>query len=345
VKRKTILIFGHYGVPNWGDEAILAGILSHFDQKKYRIVIVSNSPFFTKQEYGVEAVYPPPFGIRSLLRGNFFQVFREIKKSSFVIFGGGGLFQERPPFAVHLWSYYLRIVAFFQKKILFLANSFEPMSFKREVKVSKLFRKYGSFFSVRDKESSELLKKWGVSEIKISSATDASFLLPIFKKRGRKSGVILALREGELSNEQEKKLLKMLVSIFPNEKISSLSMQKETARDDLFAIRNELSNIVPENLDQVRNAVASAKIVIANRLHAGILSCLSETPFLMISTRPKIAQFFGMEFCISQQKLFSKNGRKLLEQYFSTLPSLRKRIEEFVEIQKKNSEGIFPEVL
>jgi polysaccharide pyruvyl transferase WcaK-like protein len=29
--RKKIVIFGHYGVPNWGDEAILAGMLSQIN--------------------------------------------------------------------------------------------------------------------------------------------------------------------------------------------------------------------------------------------------------------------------------------------------------------------------
>lgn len=308
-------------------------------------MVISNNPSFTKKEYGVEAVFPPPFGIRSFLRGNFFQVFREIKKASFVIFGGGGLFQESPPFALRLWLYYLRIVGIFQKKVLFLANSFEPMAFKREGKVSKLFRKYGSFFSVRDKKSVELLKKWGISQIKISSATDAAFLLPDLRKRGKKSGVLLALREGELSFEQEKKLLKMLATIFPNEKISSLTMQKEMARDDLFALRHALPSIVPKTLNEVRSTVASAKRVIASRLHAGILSALSETPFLLIPTRPKIAQFFGDEFCISPQKLFSKNGKKFLGNYFSDLPSLRKKIKEFVTQEKEKTEEIFPEVL
>ena len=68
MKRKNLLIFGHYGVPNWGDEAILSGILSKLNIEKYRVVVVTDNLKFTKKHHGVKSIYPPPFGIRSLFR-------------------------------------------------------------------------------------------------------------------------------------------------------------------------------------------------------------------------------------------------------------------------------------
>ena len=122
--RKKILIFGHYGVPNWGDEAILTGILSQIDHSRFSVTVVSTDPAFTEKQHGVKSVLPPPFGVRSFFRLGWVKCLTSISEADYIIFGGGGLWQPMPVKALKLWDWYLRIVQLYGKKVFCLGVSF-----------------------------------------------------------------------------------------------------------------------------------------------------------------------------------------------------------------------------
>ncbi len=345
-ERKTLLLLGHYGVPNWGDEAILAGILSAIDTRHWRMVVATNNPKFTKQNHGIKGVYPPPFGIRSFFK-DWFEFFKELKSAHLVAFGGGGLFQDSPPKAFLLWKWYFSICRFFNKKVILLGNSFEPFKkSKNQAKMEKILQEV-PFCSVRDEASSRMFPKNIQSKISIS--TDSAYFLPFVPQKGRKTEILLSFREGELTPAQEKGILKLLQEAFSDEwkagKVTVLAMQSNQCEDEAFAKRHGLPIFIPQNLLEVQERIAKAKYVCTTRLHAGILASIVETPFTAIATRQKISQFFGEKFSTVPQKFLSASGKKKFLQQIQNISAYKKEILAFVEAQKEKLKHFFPEFL
>ncbi len=356
--RKKIVIFGHYGVPNWGDEAILSGVLSQIDFTKYSVTVISDQPKWTEKMHQktckISAVLPPPFGVRSFFRGafsfgqGFFKTKKVIQESDFVIFGGGGLFQDRPKKAIQIWNFYLRLCQFYGKNVFLAGNSFEKLTEKKNAeKTQKLFKNI-PFFSVRDEASAEHLhKQFGVPLLKISQSSDGAYFLPRKSKSGRKKGVLLAIREGEISEKKEKKLLKILRENFPQEAeentIEVLVMQEKKSGDKNFALRHLLPFFEPENLEHLHEKLRSSKFVLTSRLHAGILANLAGTPFVAVSTRDKISQFFGEDFSFSLQKIFTKKGEKSFREVLKNYRDLRNPQRNFLTKQQQKLTSFFPD--
>ena len=371
--RKKIVIFGNYGVPNWGDEAIITGILSQIDIRKYSVTVVSNDPEFSikqakrcsENECKISGILPPPFGVRSFLKGlfslqyGFLKTKKAIKDADFIIFGGGGLFQDRPKKALQLWNYYLWLCQKLtnntgkKTKICVLGNSFE--SFQNPENYEKMQKRFGKipFFSVRDKRSQEILsEKFGVPAFKISETSDAAYFLKRNSKQGRKKGVLLAIREGEISENKQKKLLKILKEYFPNEaeknQIEVLVMQEKKEKnsgDKHFALTHSLPSFSPENLEELQEKIRSSKFVLTSRLHAGILANISGTPFIAISMRDKISQFFGEEFSFSLKKVFTKKGEKELREIIKNYKTLKTPQRNFYDKQVQKLKNFFPEIM
>ncbi len=368
--RKKLLIFGHYGIPNWGDEAIISGILSQIDVRKHSVTVVSNNPKFSVEQaktlqenkLKISGVFPPPFGIRSFLRGLFsldyglLQTKRAIQEADFIAFGGGGLFQDRPEKAIKIWSYYLTLCQKLSKKTVktfILGNSFEELSnTKNSTAVKKLFHKI-PFFSVRDIDSKRILeKRFEVPSFRISESSDAAYFLPRNSKQGRKKGVLLAIREGEIPLNKQKKLLKIIQEYFPNEanknEIEVVIMQEKNEKnsgDKNFAIEHNLPTFQPKNLEELRKKIQSSKFILTSRLHTGILANISGTPFVAISTRDKISQFFGKEFSFSLQKIFTKKGEKEFRENIKNYKTLKTPQRSFYDKQMKKLNLFFPDLL
>lgn len=304
---KKALILGHYGVVNWGDEAILLGILTSLKNKNLSKVdslfleeisptVVSANPKWTSLEYSCESVLPPPFGLRSFLKTSSYRFWGILKKSDFVIIGGGGLFQPNPWIAFWIWGYYLSLVIFFQKPVFILGNSFEK-PIKETIVVffiRWLFSKVQKF-TVREKESFYILKDfWKISESKISIVQDFAYSIEIPSSSSspqKKIGCMM--REGDLTIAQEKIIIEGIQKKFPNYKIQTIVMQSVQAGDEGFAIRNGFSVFSPSKFSELLKEIASCEYIISSRLHGNILADILKVPFIPIAPRGKIKNLFG----------------------------------------------------
>lgn len=348
--RKKILIFGHYGVPNWGDEAILSGMLQTIDFTKFSVTVVTDNKKFTKHHHHIKSIYPPAFGIRSFFRGGFFTFLSVLNNTDYVIFGGGGLFQDRPKQALSLWIYYLNFCLWKRKKIFLLGNSFEEL--QDAEKNSVLEKKFSSvkFFSVRDKESKKILqKKFSIPSLKISETSDAAYFLESKAKPGRKKGILLAFREGEMTIEKEKKIINILKKKFSKEfetkNVEVLIMQEKNAGDNAFAERHNLKKFFPDSLSHLQEKIRSSRLVVTTRLHAGILANLSGTAFIAISPREKISQFFGEKFSIPLATIFTKQGEKQFCSMIQNIQKTKPAQKNFMLEQKKKLKNFFPDFM
>ena len=332
MKKAKILLFGNYGGQNWGDEVLLSGILSGISPS-FEILVVSSDPDFTRQIHGVDAVLPPPAGIRSFFRRESFRFFSVLKSADFVFFGGGGLLQNREKSAIFLWFFYAKITQFFQKKIFFVGNSIGPLSGFLAKFLAQSALKTAKFFSARDAFSFEFLKKIGKKKVAIA-ATDAAFLLPKFPEKKRRSGTILVFRgDGNISARK----IKNLFSALPKP-ISAIAMDKI---DEKWAKKIGVKIQKPKNLAELKSFFAGAKLVLSSRLHGAIAALCAETPFLAFSAAPKIRNFFaerGIGDAVFPEKFSRKKVlQKIQKMQKNPLPLKKIRI-----LERKKAKNILP---
>lgn len=346
--KKKIVIFGHYGVPNWGDEGILEGILTGIDTKQYSITVVSAHTEYTKNTYSVNSVSPPPFGIRSFFSG-WIKGIQAIQDSDYIIFGGGGLFQANPPKALRLWDWYLRVCLAFQKKIFFVGQSFADISSLQIGQNQKKRIQHVSFFSVRDKHSSHILQtQWGVHPSKIQNSTDAVFFLsrsqPALSSSKKQKKVIFCMREGDLSFSQESDLLKHVYQVFPKHQFVCLVMQSFQSHDERFPQRHSQypwKTVFPKTVQEVMDEIKSSEMVFSSRLHGSIFSVICGTPFGALGCRSKISNLIPAHRVLFPKEFSNPN-------FFHTIASLSSKtddIESFRKNEEKKLSLFFPEIL
>jgi|GEM_PF-2545859 len=353
MQKRRVVFFGHYGLPNWGDEAILAGLLTRFDRKLWDIRVFSPFPERVSREHKVRALPPPAAGIRSfcreVFRGNFFQTLRTLKKADLVIFGGGGLFQVRPQRAFRIWSRYLQICLKYKKSVVLLANSFGPFSSpSQEQKLGKLFTKV-KFLSVRDAPSHAFLKTIAIPKEKRRLATDAALLLEKTKKTERSAGILVSLRREDLSSTARAELKALCKKFQENkEKIWFLPLQSLQTQDERLAKELGIPLLKPTNLRQVRTLFAKSKFVLTNRLHGGILALLEATPFLALASRPKIENFFrsaGLSEFLFLNTLAVEPLLKKITNLMKNKKSVQLKLRQKLLSERQKTELIFPDFL
>ena len=373
--RKKIVIFGHYGVPNWGDEAILSGILSQINIAHFSVTVISSNPEFTKKNYSVRSAPPPPFGIRSFFKFQWIKTLQIIKEADYIIIGGGGLWQPRPLKAMKLWNFYLRICLFFDKKVFSLGTSFAVFSenstnkthinnceYKKIINTTAELLQKVKFFSVRDEKSKQILTDiYNIHSAKISVSADAAFFLENKNTKNNTSSkkiILLAMREGDLNLDQEKTIMHCLYKKFPPKQYQYkfLIMQSHQSHDENFTQRHStnkcmLQKIYPENIEQLLEIISQAEFVCSSRLHANILASALHTKFLAISCRDKVKNLFSEH--LPESIIESKNIKNTKKSVAIFSKKLEKIISQkknsnnasFLEIQKKKLENFFPDIL
>lgn len=285
MKKKNILLFGNYGGQNWGDESILSGLLCDLPKNHFHITVVSSDPQKTKESYGIEAILPPPFGIRSLFSESL-GVFSSIRKADIILFGGGGLFQDREKKAIFLWGYYWLCCKILKKKLVFVGNSVGPLSSFCSRFIAKRAFLSAPFISVRDESSQNLLLSLGIPRVRIALATDAAFCARKLPEPKTRKGTLLLFRgDGRITPDQIRPLLRHLPS--PVSAIAMDKIDEDLAKDLGVSLKK------PSSLMDLKREIVSARLVLSSRLHGGILALQAETPFCVFSAAPKVRHFFS----------------------------------------------------
>jgi len=284
------------------------------------------------------AVFPPPFGLRSLIRGGLTQTLRALKSADIILFGGGGLFQDREKKAIFLWAWYFFVASRRKKKILFVGNSVGPLSNRlSKWLVQKVFA-HIRFISLRDAHSKELLRSLGVPDERMVLASDAAFLLRKLPEKKRRRGTLIIIRgDGKVTKKSLSHILKNLPK-----PIRFLPMD---AIDHEFSKTHSQDILLPETLSQLRDAFRSARIVVSSRLHGGILALQAETPFVMLRAAPKVEHFFserGFSDVVfkesSRPSTIGKKCRALLKNNVQW----KRKAKQARLLEQKNAKSILP---
>ena len=176
---RKILVYGHYGNRNTGDEAILGAILTDLSAKlpEASVFVISHNVQRTRRQHKVRAI--DRFDVHGILE--------EIEDTDLVIAGGGGLFHDTWGFEPDrvlttqlqggFGAYVLPALcgALAQKRVMLWGVGVGPL-------VSDLARNYAKaaclaadVVTVRDEPSKTLLESAGVPSSKITVTADSAF--------------------------------------------------------------------------------------------------------------------------------------------------------------------------
>jgi polysaccharide pyruvyl transferase WcaK-like protein len=170
-KRTRAVIFGNFGACNLGDEAILAGELSELNKiPNLTVTVCAKYPKEVKRLHNVHAISHYAFR----------EIRREIKRSDFIIIGGGGLLNKHERGLIGLMYQLYMLYTFFylprryKKKVYILGigayNNTAPLI----LNLASWLMKSAQIITVRDQNSYETLKQ---KNVRVNYCKDNSFLM------------------------------------------------------------------------------------------------------------------------------------------------------------------------
>ncbi len=309
MKRSLVFVSGYYGFDNLGDEAILEELLNELKQlvKPDEIVVLSVNPELTARRYGV----------RSILRSNFSELWFALSKAVLFVSGGGGLFQNtRSLGSIFFYGLQILMAKANKAKVVIYAQGIGPLNGNLAQNICKQVFSRADEILVRDDASMAYLKAWGLEGTRSADPVwmlEASTLPPEIETqlagldaaKVNSNCVGISLRPSpELTDEHLLKLADGLNESLSNqESLLLLPLQKEQDLEllqkfqKLWLARGRRAEI----LDSSRLELASQwlaifsnlKLLIGMRLHAIIMSLKSGVPVAGIAYDPKVTQLLA----------------------------------------------------
>ncbi|MGB9678804.1 MAG: polysaccharide pyruvyl transferase CsaB [Thermoanaerobacteraceae bacterium] len=352
-----IIISGYYGFDNIGDEAVLKCIVDEIKNRGINdITVLSNSPNYTSQTYGVKAVN----------RNSFKDIYKGIKRSDILLSGGGSLLQDVTS-SKSLW-YYLIIIflgKLLRKKVYIIGQGIGPINSRFNRWLTKKILNRLSGITVRDQYSKRYLEELGVTKNIIVSA-DPVVNLTVYKDDGikaakEKDGIeldspyaIICVREWDNSELSRVELARAADSI--NEeygyKIVFLPFyyKKDYEESDRVATYMKMPyEILSEkyDIDEMISIIKHSKLLVGIRLHSLIFSFIALTPFIGISYDPKVEGFLkaiGETDIIYIENFTSEQILKKVKNIFNNeekyIQNLEDNLKKLRELSKENFDMI-----
>lgn len=319
-KKKNLrcLIFGNFGVMNLGDEAILAGQLEELKTvNNLNVIIVSRNPNEIKRTHNQSSLQL--FNLRNILK--------EIKKSDFIIVGGGGLICKPDRgvvgimYQLYMLFLYMLLPRFFNKKIYAIGIGIYSNSNALVLRLATRLLKYAELITVRDSHSYSYLKS---KNIYSHYYKDSSFLMNLvsikeiqndmFIKKyfdTTKTNIGLALLKPDNRNAEKKLISELLNFVKINNNNTdywfyACDFQKGFSNDRKFAeiiyqeIKKELGpgvtcHFIPPtwNAQKFFSSFKLMNFLITMRFHASVFAYRNNIKFLSINYDEKCSSFMN----------------------------------------------------
>lgn len=343
--KKKLLICGNYGAGNFGDEAILGGIINLLKSSflHNEISVMSADPGRTAREFGYPAVSFFPAGWRSgiafWLGGRWVSVFRAVMGADLVILGGGGLFSDERPRAVWIWFVQGLWFWLFRKKYVCLAQSVGPLHSKWAQRLTAFVWRHAVLRTVRDSQSQQLLEKIGVRDV--SCLADPAFALVQDEKSAYKSEdtVVISLRNwSETKDNHNIDILAEFVEYVRQKygfkfifvPFADTSQETDVDCFQKLSDKCQIELEKPDDYIHALEIISRSRFVIGMRLHSIIFAVLAQKPFLALSYSKKVRDFtevVGMkEFCLDYLSLNLESLKKLFDSLVSEEKSLKTKL-------------------
>lgn len=287
---KKVFLIGYYGFNNFGDDILERIFVNNFKKLPFvdRIAVL-----YTNQSTTDDVDY--------VLRTNLKSIISTIKSSDVLIFGGGGILQDRT--SSKSLYYYLSLILlgkFYKKKILLGFQGIGPFIRPwNALLIRFVLNNFVDYISVRDRDTVLSLRKLRIRK-SVSRYIDPSFMFfdesPAKQVQDKKVlGVTLRLVENKLIKKKYDKVASVLNEISQkyNARIRFLVIHKDKEAPIIDYLKQKLDN-EPEVCDiSIDNyqAVKECSHVLSMRLHLLVLSFMLHIPMLAVSYDSKIANF------------------------------------------------------
>ncbi len=285
-----IVIMGFVGCGNMGDEAILAGTLLQLETEGRRdVTVFSWNPEDTLARHGVQAfpVLPGLSGLRDF--------YARLHRGDLFLLGGGSLLQDGERRVVPFWL--MRAFAARLKgcRVVFHAQGVGPLNTGlAKVMVSLLVPLCADLVTLRDPESFAHIPAF----LKPRLVADTALLLPPVQAEKVPRRVVVSLRRISEMEDMEKDLAACLAHFAKRNELQLVFVPFQYPED--CEVSDRMAKLTggtavsgPLTLDEVRQLLASAELVVAMRLHSAILAAGVGTPIVGLTYDPKVGSFFA----------------------------------------------------
>ncbi|MCZ6671038.1 MAG: polysaccharide pyruvyl transferase family protein [Acidobacteria bacterium] len=315
MRRPRVLIIGHYGGHNTGDEAMLGGLLRALPAEwKGNLVIARKGGGNGVASEGRELNYVPC---------RFFPLARQVFRCEGVVLGGGTHFHDDYAQARYLrhFLYMARIVAvswlghLLGRQVLWLGIGFGPLRRRSARYLTVLGLQSCDWITVRDEASFREIAHW-VRPGRLARTFDLAALLPVGyppwpspAERPFRLGISVtsAARSRSAGREVDRRFhetaLKALGQVyreFPRLQIRIFVLRGGKREDDgnlSFSYWNHLREIDPRRVElrkydpdpaRTLRAVAGCSHFLATRFHAGLMAYLAGCRMLLVAYHRKV---------------------------------------------------------
>jgi polysaccharide pyruvyl transferase CsaB len=329
---KNIVISGYYGHDNFGDDAILKVITSEI--KKHiitpHITVLSANPEATRAYFRINSIY----------KYDFIKIISRISNCDIFISGGGSLFQDVTSLKSLVYYLFLIITAkLFKKKVYVFGQGIGPLRTFLGRFLAKKVLKLPDLITVRDEESSEILK---TLDINSTVTADPVWLMryPLeqaFPGKYHRTKLGIQLRNWPSLNKEKLTLIaEAVISCFDmsNTSVQLLSLQDSQDKKVLKDFQTILREKSPEidvklfcGLTIERNVffISEMDYIISMRYHANLIAVSNCVPALAVAYDPKVENFSketGIP-CISIDKLNLENFKELINKLISDKDNIK----------------------
>jgi len=307
-KDYDFVLSGYYGYNNIGDDALLFSILSSIFKLKNNLkvcVLTKNPRKIQKKLDGrfANTVAEPRF--------NLLTVRNAIKKSRALVFGGGTLLQDSTSsrsLRYYLWL--IKTARRYNKKTMLYANGIGPLHYGED-KVRQLID-YISLATIRDEDSYKYLLELGMDKSKVHLTADEAVMIEDYRDIVGGSDtnsqeraefmtgdyIVVSVRKWQgLGVEFFEGFSAAVDSICREHNLSPVYIVMCPGQDKAVSQRLADSNRrayvadIGGDIGKILEIIASAKAVIAMRLHALIFASAFGAPMIGVSYNPKVSSF------------------------------------------------------
>lgn len=325
-----ILISGYYGFQNAGDDSVLYGIITSLQKRdpSIKLSVLSNHPEKTESM----------FNVSSYDRWNLFEVIKRIREHDLLLMGGGSLLQDATsPRSVLYYLGLVMVAKIFRKPVVFYAQGIGPINKSYSKKLIKYIVNKVDVITVRDTESGEDLKLFGVNAPIIVTADPAVLIQPsnIDMNIGKKLLDSLQI-DGEKtiaisvrSWKKERRYLEQIAFVADHYanlgwNILFIAMQHPDDIKTCHKIIDKMTNnasIINEKLNfkEIMSLIGNVRFVLGMRLHSIIFAAVMNVPFVGLSYDPKIDRFVKRVSMYSAGHITNLNTEKIIEYVDETL--------------------------
>lgn len=306
---KNILVAGYYGYQNSGDDAILHSICDDILQLEIEteIMVLSNKPEVTKQEYPVESVY----------RFSFRAVWKAVRKCDVVVMGGGSLIQDMT--STRSLYYYLGILwmaKLFGKPAMLYGNGIGPIRKWYNKPFTRMTLNRINTITLREHLSKEMLNQLKISKPMIEVTADPVFNLNLKEEISIKElvekeqipmdkpFVVVLFRKWGDSDSYIRKMAAVCDQIvsryqynivfiamkYPND-LTISDMIRRKMKQPAYLIKAKY----PEEM--IISFMGQSRLIMSMRLHGLIYGAMKRVPLIGFNYDPKV-EYYSKELDI-----------------------------------------------